>query len=117
MELGEAVRTFREEHNYSLREFAELCGLSHVQIYRIEHGVKTNGQPFKPTMDTLEKLATGMGVSLDYIFRYYKNFVVKMDEGAEYKPSKERQAVIDKIILATPEQFALIQSYVDFVTK
>ena len=56
MNLSEAVKQYRTEHKYSLREFADLCGLSHVQIYRIEKGVKTDGTPFEPKIKTLKKL-------------------------------------------------------------
>lgn len=118
MDLSEAVKEYRKEHKYSLREFANLCGLSHVQIYRIERGSKTNGQPFEPKVKTLKKLAAGMGISFDEILMYCEDLVIRWDkDDMEYKPPIERQEIIDKIILATPEQFALIKSYVDFVTK
>ena len=116
MDLSEAVKMYRKEHRYSLREFADLCGLSHVQIYRIETGVKTDGTPFEPKIKTLKKLASGMGISLDDIMRYCEDLVVHWDpDDMAIDPAK--QAVIDKILMSTPEQFSLIQSYVDFVTK
>ena len=118
MDLSEAVKEYRKEHKYSLREFANLCGLSHVQIYRIERGSKTDGQPFEPKVKTLKKLAAGMGISFYEILMYCEDLVIRWDkDDMEYKPPIERQEIIDKIILATPEQFALIKSYVDFVTK
>jgi transcriptional regulator with XRE-family HTH domain len=118
MDLSEAVKEYRKEHRYSLREFADLCGLSHVQIYRIEHGANTDGKPFEPKIKTLKKLAAGMGISLDEILHYCEDLVIHWDaDDVEVKVSPERQAVIDKIILATPEQFTLIQSYVNFVVK
>ena len=117
MNLSEAVKAYRKEHRYSLREFADLCGLSHVQIYRIETGKKDNGQPFEPKVDTLKKLAAGMGISFDEIMKYCDDLVVVWGKDGMDAKRSERQDVIDKVILATPEQFSLIKSYVDFVTK
>lgn len=79
MNLSEAVKEYRKEHRYSLREFADLCGLSHVQIYRIEHGVKTDGEPFEPKIKTLKKLAAGMGISLDEILMYCQDLTIRFD--------------------------------------
>lgn len=116
MDLSEAVKEYRKEHRYSLREFADLCGLSHVQIYRIESGTKTDGKPFEPKIKTLKKLAKGMGISLDEIMMYCDDLVVHWDKD-DMAIDPVKQLVIDKILMSTPEQFALIQSYVNFVTK
>ena len=116
MDLSEAVKQYRKEHRYSLREFADLCGLSHVQIYRIESGAKADGKPFEPKIKTLKKLASGMGISLDEIMRYCEDLIVHWDaDDIAIDPVK--QAIIDKILIASPEQISLIRSYVDFVIK
>ena len=39
MDLKQYIEKYRQEHNLSIREFAKLCGLSHVQIIRMESGV------------------------------------------------------------------------------
>ena len=116
MDLGQAVAAYREEHNLSAREFAKKCGMSHVQILRIERGVGSDGKPLEPKIPTLRKLASGMGISLTEILYFCKDMVVHWSK-EDMAIDPEKQAVIDKILMATPEQFVLIRSYVDFVVK
>ena len=105
MNLSEAVKQYRTEHKYSLREFADLCGLSHVQIYRIEKGVKTDGTPFEPKIKTLKKLAEGMGISLDDILRYCEDLVIQWDEDdVEYKGSPANRTLMAWAASLPPEQ-------------
>ena len=105
MNLSEAVKQYRTEHKYSLREFAVLCGLSHVQIYRIEKGVKTDGTPFEPKIKTLKKLAEGMGISLDDILRYCEDLVIQWDEDdVEYKGSPANRTLMAWAAELPPEQ-------------
>jgi len=55
MNLGSALRYFREERTLSLRELATLSGVDHAYIHRLEAGDKT-----APSPDVLEKLARGL---------------------------------------------------------
>lgn len=116
MELKEAVAAYRQEHNLSAREFAKMCGLSHVQVIRIERGVGSDGKPLEPTIKTLRKLAYGMGISITEVIHMCKDLVVHWDAD-DVAIAPEKQSVIDKILMATPEQFSQIRSYVDFVIK
>jgi len=105
MELSEAVKEYRKEHRYSLREFADLCGLSHVQIYRIEQGVKTDGKPFEPKIKTLKKLAAGMGISLDEILMYCKDLTIRFDrDDMEAKGSPANRTLMAWAASLPPEQ-------------
>jgi transcriptional regulator with XRE-family HTH domain len=63
--IGQAIRKQRDNKQLSLREFAKACGLSHSYIDSLEKGFdRRNGKPVSPTIDTLEKIATGLGLSL-----------------------------------------------------
>jgi transcriptional regulator with XRE-family HTH domain len=117
MNLGEYIASYRREHNYSVREFARLCGLSHVQIIRMESGLNSNGQTFIPTMKSLKAVAKGMGVKFEDVLYHCQNIEIKYDlsDTAYYKPDVEY--IIERIKNATPEQLMKIKSYVDFVTK
>jgi len=118
MNLAEAVKEYRRLHKYSLREFAEICGLSHVQIFRLENGMKADGTPFEPKINTLKKLAAGMGVSIDEVLNWCEETVIRWDpEDISVPVSEDKKDIIGKIILSTPEQFDLIRSYVNFVMK
>ena len=105
MDLSEAVKEYRKEHRYSLREFADLCGLSHVQIYRIEQGVKTDGKPFEPQIKTLKKLAAGMGISLDEILMYCQDLTIRFDrDDMEVKGSPANRTLMAWAASLPPEQ-------------
>ena len=67
MKLSDTILSYRMEHNYSIREFARLCNLSHVQLYFMERGLNSDGKPFVPTIATLKKLATGMGITFNQL--------------------------------------------------
>lgn len=118
MKLGTIIRMYMDEHNFSMREFAKICNLSPAQVSFMERGRNSNGDPFVPREETLIKLASGMGITL-------KELLAALDEDTRVRiagaqgvtMSPKKQAVIDKILIATPEQFSLIQSYVDFVIK
>ena len=119
MKLGTIIRMYMDEHNYSMREFAKICGLSPAQFSFMVRGKNSNGNPFVPRPDTLIKLAAGMGIT-------YGELLAALDEETRVRVasgengvsmSPEKQAVIDKILMATPEQFSQIRIYVDFVMK
>ena len=65
--FSEFIRSKRGD--MSLREFAKLCGnLSHTQIDSIEKGFDPRtSKPVSPTIDTLNKIAKGIGVSVSYL--------------------------------------------------
>ena len=116
MELGEAVYNFRGEHNYSLREFAKKCGLSHVQIMRMEKGVGQDGKPFEPSIKTLRKLAAGMGLTLGEVLQFCENVTVRWDND-DMAIDPEKQALIDRILIATPKQLEKIKAVIDLVMQ
>ena len=65
-EIGEAVKKLRG--NYSLREFAKKCDVSHTAIDTIEKGIDfRTGKPVQPKLATLEKIAKACGVPLTHI--------------------------------------------------
>jgi len=57
--LGEMVRGNRVKRKLSLRGFSSMCGLNHSYLSGIEKGV-----PYSITVETLQKLASGMKISL-----------------------------------------------------
>ena len=66
MTLHELIAQYRAEHELSQRQFASLCSLSNGYISLLEKGginPKT-GEPFEITLQSLKKLAVGMGISL-----------------------------------------------------
>lgn len=56
--MGEKIKQLRESKKLSRYELAELTGLSHMTIYRVESGES-------PTLKTLTKIAKALGVSVE----------------------------------------------------
>ena len=119
MKLGKIIRMYIDEHGYSLREFSKICGISPAQMTFMERGVNSDNKPSIPKPETLIKLAAGMGISyrelLGALDKEDRVLIGSTTNGVTLTP--EKQDVIDKILMATPEQFSQIKSYVDFVIK
>lgn len=62
--LGERVRQVRKESNLSQQKVSEKSGLALRTISRIERGL------MNPSFEVLVMLATGLGVSVEYLFTY-----------------------------------------------
>ena len=117
MDLGEYIATYRREHNLSIREFAKLCDLSHVQIIRMETGKNSNGNPFTPSIKSLKAVAKGMGVRFEDVLYHCQHIELQYDDDDITFIVPDAEYIIGKVMSATPEQFSQIRSYVDFVIK
>ena len=117
MKPGDKIRAFRKAHKQSLRDFAERCGLSFAQVRLMEIGRNSSGKPSTPSWSSLQKAAVGMGITMSELLDGCDEMDIQLDKVKEHIVPKDRQEVIDKIILATPEQFSQIKVYVDFVMK
>lgn len=108
MKLGELIRTYREEHgNISQREFARICGLSSVIISNIERGLRHSGEAYVPKLDTIRKLAAGMGITPEELITC-DDFDLNIRVGMEETPIMED---IMKEIYSHPDEAMLIQAY------
>lgn len=58
-----ALKTIREERNFSQEELAEKSGVSRTTISLIENGNSTTIK-----LSTLQKLAKALDVGIDYFF-------------------------------------------------
>lgn len=61
VELGEVIRKLRLQRNLTVRDLAEKTNLSYAYISQIENGKRT------PTIETLDKLAKALGVTIQYL--------------------------------------------------
>ncbi|MBP2110285.1 helix-turn-helix domain-containing protein [Paenibacillus silagei] len=62
--IGERIRRLRKEMNLSQEQLAERSGLHTNYVGQIERGEKNL------TLETLEKVVTGLNISLEELFRY-----------------------------------------------
>jgi transcriptional regulator with XRE-family HTH domain len=64
LKLGERLRHIRKEQNLSQEQLGELAGLHTNYIGQVERGEKN------VTIESLEKIAAGLNVSMEQLFRY-----------------------------------------------
>lgn len=64
--LGRVVKTSRQTKGYTVSRLSSLrkCGASERTIRRLENAAQTG---YNPKLDTLVKVANGLGISLDQL--------------------------------------------------
>ena len=68
MKLSELIIKYCSEHNLSYRRFAEKCNLSNGYITLLINEINPKtGKPITPQIDSLKKIANGMGMSVNDI--------------------------------------------------
>lgn len=70
MTIGNLVKTYRQEHDLPMQEFADRCGLSKSYISMLEKNINPrNNKPIIPTIETYKKIARGMNIDLDSLLK------------------------------------------------
>lgn len=67
MTLGDVIREFRELNNLSLEEFGKMANLSKSYISMLENNKDPRGNPINPSLETIDKVASAIGVDLDHL--------------------------------------------------
>lgn len=76
MTLGDCIKVYREEHDLSQRQFAEMCGLSNAYVSILEKNKNPKtGTATAPTYGVYRKIADAMGISV-------QDLMEKADESA-----------------------------------
>lgn len=71
MHLGEYIRQYRDLHKMTVREFAKRSGLSPGYISMLENNRNPkNNEPIIPSIETFQKVAIGMGITVHEIMRH-----------------------------------------------
>ena len=70
MTLGDIIKKYRKENNISMSEFASNCSLSKGYISMLENNINPrNNKPISPTLPSMAKVASGMGIDLDTLLK------------------------------------------------
>ena len=85
MKLSEIVRNYRKSHRMSLRTFAERCNLAHTVVERVEKERNQLGTPYQPSLDTIQKLANGMRMSMSELLNQMDDMKVYVNEVDEMR--------------------------------
>lgn len=79
MKLGELIKSYRDTHDLSQRQFAACCELSNGYISILEKGVNPKtGKPITPTIPQLKKLADGMGITVTQMLEQVEDMPVDL---------------------------------------
>ncbi|WP_049730468.1 XRE family transcriptional regulator [Dorea sp. D27] len=70
MTLGDILKRYREENNISMDEFSRKSSLSKGYISMLENNINPrNKKPIAPTLPTIKKIATGIGLDVDTLLK------------------------------------------------
>lgn len=85
MTLSDFIIQYRKEHNYSQRQFAALCNVSNGYISMIERNFNPRtGKPLIPTLVALNKIAHGMGMTIDELFSSIDDIAVSLSSTSSH---------------------------------
>ena len=83
MKIGNVIKEYRMKHDLSMQEFADKCGLSKGYISMLEKGRHPqNGKEIVPSIDTVQKVAVVMGISIDKLLE-----MVDSDQPIDLSPN------------------------------
>ena len=83
MRLGEIIKRYREENGLSLRDFAKKSGVSNSYLSMLETGRQPqSGRPIVPTLTTLNKIASAVGMRIDDLIAAVDDMPVSFKEEA-----------------------------------
>jgi transcriptional regulator with XRE-family HTH domain len=103
--LGDFIRRQRELQRLSMRQFAELAGISNPYLSQIERGLR------RPSERVLDAIARSLEMSVDTL---YEQAGVQVDEQPE-APSEVRDAIEADEALSGRQRRALLDVYEAFV--
>ena len=70
MKLGEIIREYRLINKMSMGDFARVSGISKPYVSMLEANKNSNGgKPIAPSVETLQKVAFALSISLDELLR------------------------------------------------
>jgi len=70
MTLGDIVKNYRLENNYSMDDFSKISGLSKGYISMLEKNKNPrNGKPISPSLTTIKQIATALRIDFDDLIK------------------------------------------------
>ena len=65
MTIGDVIKEFRKLNDLSLEEFGKMAGLSKSYVSMLENNRDPRGNPVNPSLETIDKIASAIGVDVD----------------------------------------------------
>lgn len=112
MRLGELISIYLKDNDLSQRQFAKKCGLSNGYISMLINNCNPkSGKPPVPSLSALLAISSGMGMTLDDMFRKVEDIDVNI--GAKILPQTSNKRTVEFVELfakLTPEQQKMLIS-------
>lgn len=103
MLLGDIIKQYREEHQMSLQDFANLIGTSRSYIHMLEKNVNpSTNKPINPSIETLKLLANAMNMDLDFLLKKLDSEQQIYLNEEEYKKQFEKTDVLGNPVVPVP---------------
>lgn len=114
MTLSDIIKDYCREHGISFRKFADTCGLTSGYITMLISGKNPNtGKPLRPTIETYTKLADGMCITVNELFKIMDDAPIEFnspDTGLVSKPltvEERRLLAAYRIAESSAQHYAL----------
>lgn len=100
MTIGDVIKEFRKLNDLNLEEFGKLCGLSKSYISMLENNKDPRGNPVNPSLETIDKIASAIGVDTDALVGQIDQDVVvnRKKSFTDFDTSEEEATVKWKFI-------------------
>ena len=103
MLLGDIIKQYREEHQMSLQDFANLIGTSRSYIHMLEKNVNpSTDKPINPSIETLKLLANAMNMDLDFLLKQLDSEQQIYLNEEEYKKQFEKTDILGNPVAPVP---------------
>ena len=111
MKLGEFIKNYRIEKGISQRQFAKQCNVSNGYISILEDGKRPKSdEPVVPTISTLKKIATAMGMTLHQLVDIVDYMPISLNDEAK-KEEESLPWYNQNNCTLTPHEQAVIDAY------
>lgn len=110
MKIGEIIKSYRVEHNMSLRDFAKVSGISNAYLSMLEKGKHPrSGKPIVPTLTKLNQLASAMNMRIDDLISVMDDTPVSFSGGFSLS-SLEKRIILKFRALPSGERRMVLRS-------
>ncbi|MGS2751316.1 helix-turn-helix domain-containing protein [Bacillus zanthoxyli] len=114
--LGEIIKDYRLKNKFSLRDFAQKCGVSHTYIDKLEKGIDSRtGKPVEPTLLVIEKISKAMNRSTESLLGEIGFIKDSINTETDIINDQELGLWFKDIKEATPEKREELKQFWEFI--